>query len=154
MVKTYSAGKVFLAAAIFILLQSSSALAGLCLAIDDRTGSSASLAIGFEDELCLSFKHSIYNSTVEEIFAVRERGLQLIRLRYSEARLVEFYGYEQADFEDGVWVVRPEAALLRALNLSVSDSSKMKLILRSAASLRAIRLPSGGALRISVAACD
>jgi len=139
---------------LLLTVSRSPAYAGLCFNIEKNAGAAERILTAVGDQLHLSFNHSIYNSAVEEIFAVREEGFQLTRLRYSEARLVEFYGYEKADFEDGIWSVTPEPVLLHDLNLRVSDSSRMKLTLRSATSLRDIRPPSGAALRITVAACN
>jgi hypothetical protein len=148
------AARIVFAAAVFVLFQSTAAIAGLCLVINREAGTSKTMEITIGDELSLSFKHSIYGSAVEEIFTLREEGFELTQLRYGEARLVDFYGYEQADFQNGVWVVKPSPALLPSLNLSVSDSSGMNLILRSSAGLRGFQLPPGRALRLSVAICN
>ena len=75
----------------------------------------------------LSFRHSIYGSQVEELFALRREGFQLTQLRYSEARLVDFYGYENAELENGAWVVNPPPVLLPSLSLSTSADAAMSL---------------------------
>lgn len=106
------------------------------------------------DQFHLRFKHSIYGSTVEEIFTVREPGLELSELRYSEASLVAFYGHERSREENGSWIVTPEALLYPTLNLRVSDDSAMTLTLTSATKSRDFLLPPGGALRVAVAACE
>jgi NMT1-like family len=63
---------------------------------------------GPDTELRLSFNHLMYGSAVEEIFQVQGDGFHLIQLRYSERRLVDFYGYESAQFVGGAWIVTPQ----------------------------------------------
>jgi hypothetical protein len=63
---------------------------------------------GPDTELRLSFNHSMHGSAVEEIFQVQGDGFHLIQLRYSERRLVDFYGYESAKFVGGAWIVTPQ----------------------------------------------
>lgn len=147
------AAKPFLLTTLIALLPSFPAHAGLCVVSESQTQRPESVSVAIGDELRLFFKHSIYGSDVEEIFAVRQEGLELIQLRYGEARLVDFYGYEQARREDGVWIVTPEPRMIRSLNLHVSDHAALKLVLHSVTGSYALKLPRDGALRVGLGEC-
>lgn len=112
------------------------------------------MPIAAGDQLRLHFKHSIYGSAVEEILTVRAQGLQLTELRYSEARLVEFYGHEQALHENGVWVVRRDSVIFPVLNLRVSNAAAMNLSVHTKANPAYFHLPPGSALRVGVSSCQ
>ncbi len=88
-----------------------------CVELMSDAGVQRSVPIRLGSTLRLSFRHSIYGSQVEEAFAVGRDGFHLTQLRYSEARLVDFYGYENAKHEDGMWIVRPRPAVIPSLNL-------------------------------------
>lgn len=144
--------QILLVALVFLSI-SLSAFAAPCLKIESGTDQLQLVQTAVGDQLRLRFKHSIYGSTVEEILAVREQGLELTELRYSEARLVEFYGHEQARQENGNWVVAPEPIVFPALDLRVSDDGALILILQTAKMDHAWPLRAGGAFRIAVSAC-
>lgn len=129
-------------------------LAAFCLTIETSAGKRYVTLTNPTDQFIVRFKHSIYGSTVEEIFTVREQGLELTQLRYSEARLVEFYGHERARKENGLWIVAPDPVHLPALNLGVSQDARMNLSLLSATRSTQFQLPPGGASRVAVAACE
>jgi len=129
------------------------AFAQLCLDIDGSDPGGKTIPINSGDQVRLHFKHSIYGSAVDEIFTVREQGLQLTELRYGEARLVDFYGHEQSHRENGVWVVRPHPVIFPALRLSVSDDAAMSLFVHTAVTPVNLRVPPGSALRVSVSSC-
>ncbi|MGZ8479747.1 MAG: hypothetical protein ACXW6K_17290 [Candidatus Binatia bacterium] len=101
----------------------------------------------------LSFRHSIYGSQVEEVFSLRRDGFQLTQLRYSEARLVDFYGYENADLENGAWVVNPPPVLLPSLNLNISADATMALYFDRRYDSKPLTIRPTGALRLTVASC-
>lgn len=101
----------------------------------------------------LSFRHSIYGSQVEEVFSLRRDGFQLTQLRYSEARLVDFYGYENADLENGAWVVNPPPVLLPSLNLNISADAAMALYFDRRYDSKPLTIRPTGALRLTVASC-
>lgn len=101
----------------------------------------------------LTFRHSIYGSQVDELFALRQDGFQPRQLRYAEARLAEFYGHDNAKFDKGAWVVQPNAALLPSVNLILSADAAMALHFEELANRETILLQPGGALRLTVASC-
>jgi len=102
----------------------------------------------------LSFRHSIYGSQVEELFALRREGFLLTQLRYSEARLVDFYGYESAKLDNGAWVVRPPPMLLPSLSLNTSADAAMTLHLDRHGDAKPLAIQPTGALRLTVASCS
>ena len=104
-------------------------------------------------EVRLSFQHSLYGSRVEEIFHILSNGFQLAELRYSEQRLVEFYGHENANFEESVWVVRAPPARFLALNLRVSSDASMSVLFDKPPQRQQLTVPADTALRLTVAAC-
>jgi hypothetical protein len=108
------------------------------------------LPIAEDDELCLSFRHSVYGSTVLEAFAVGPGGLELRQLRYSEARLADYYGYDHANRVGKLWIVEGHGRSHPRLSLRVSHDSEMKLTVGPhAIDLRDL-VVAGGAVQISV----
>jgi hypothetical protein len=80
------------------------------------------------DPVRLNFRHSIYESAVEEEFAVTAEGLRLVRLRYAEMRAAEFYGHEDARREGDAWVVDAPPVIHPSIVLRVSRGSRMRLM--------------------------
>ena len=125
----------------------------MCVEIKNDNGIERSVPVRLKSTLRLSFRHSIYGSQVEELFTVRRNGFELTQLRYSEARLVDFYGYEDAKHENGVWIVAPMPALFPSLSLNSSADASMALRLEQQPDLLQPILQPGSALRLTVAAC-
>jgi hypothetical protein len=125
----------------------------LCLYLETAGRIVATIPAAPASELRLSFRHSLYGTTVEEIFDVRGDGLQTVRLVYAEPRLAEFYGREGARYEDGSWVATPERRTFAALHLRVSPDSSMQLYLDSRpVPLRELVEP-GAAVRVAATSC-
>ena len=101
----------------------------------------------------LSFRHSIYGSQVEELFALRRDGFLLTQIRYGEARLVDFYGYENAELENGAWVVNPPPVLLPSLSLNTSADGAMSLQFDRHGHTKPLAIQTTGALRLTLASC-
>jgi hypothetical protein len=101
----------------------------------------------------LSFQHSLYRSRVEEVFSILPSGFQLTELRYSERRLVEFYGHERATRDDTLWVVRPKSSLLTALNLHASSEASMSLLFDYPTDLIRLAVPTDTTLRLTIVSC-
>jgi hypothetical protein len=125
----------------------------MCVQLKTDTGAQRSVPINLGGTLRLSFRHSIYGSHVEELFALRRDGFQLTQLRYTEARLVEFYGHENARHENGLWIVKPTVALLPALVLRASPDAAMSLVFDRHPNATRIDIQPGSALRLTVASC-
>lgn len=125
----------------------------MCVELLSDTGAQPSVPIDLGNTLRLSFRHSIYGSHVEELFALRREGFQLTQLRYSEARLVDFYGYEYAKQENGAWVVNPPPVLLPSLSLNTSADAAMTLHLDRHGDAQPLAIQPTGALRLTVASC-
>lgn len=102
----------------------------------------------------LGFRHSIYGSAVEEEFVVEEAGLRLVRLRYGEARLAEFYGHEHARRDGDWWVVDAEPCLHSSITVRVSADSAMRLSTPSMTVPLTECIRAGGAIRMSVVSAD
>lgn len=85
------------------------------------------MAVSRGEAVRVGFRHSVYGSSVEEHFEVAEGGLRLVRLRYGEARLAEFYGHEHVVPADGHWIVDVPATLHATLPLRVSRDSAMRV---------------------------
>src|SRR3989338_598453 len=88
-----------------VLLANPAAAEFSCLKIERPLEQAITIPASVGEELRLSFRHSIYGSKVEEQFRITEDGLETTELRYSEARLVEFYGYDAARLDRGWWIV-------------------------------------------------
>lgn len=136
-----------------LLLPAPGGAGSLCLYLETAGRIVATIPAVPGSELRLSFRHSLYGTTVEEIFDVRRDGLQTTRLLYAEPRLAEFYGREGARYEDGSWVVIPEHRSLAALHLRVSPDSLMQLSLDSRPIPLSKLVEPGGAVSIAVASC-
>ena len=109
---------------------------------------------GPDTQLRLSFNHSMYGSAVEEIFQVQGDGFHLIQLRYSERRLVDFYGYESAKFVGGAWIVTPQQRIFPALDLHASPEASMTIALISPLDPKRFVIQNIKALRIRVVSCN
>ncbi|HSQ11814.1 MAG TPA: hypothetical protein VLM90_02310, partial [Candidatus Deferrimicrobium sp.] len=125
----------------------------LCVQLISDNTVKRSVPVQLGGAMRLSFSHSIYGSQVEEVFSLRRDGFQLTQLRYSEARLVDFYGYENAELENGAWVVNPPPVLLPALNLKISADAAMALYLDRRYDSKPLTIRPTGALRLTVASC-
>jgi hypothetical protein len=126
----------------------------LCVRVLNDNRIERSVPVRFGSTLRLNFRHSIYRSQVEELFAVRQNGFELTQLRYGEARLVDFYGYENAKHENGLWVVTPTPALLPSLSLILSADASMSLHFDRQANSKRLVIQPGSALRLTVATCE
>lgn len=98
------------------------------------------LRIGVEaaDEVCFRFRHSIYGSLVEEVFAPTANGLRQRQLRYEEPRLADYYGHEHSERSGDWWVVAGNGVLHASLLFRVSNDSEMELRIGE----RSVRLSS------------
>ena len=99
--------------------------------------------------LGIAFTHSIYGSQVEERFQINEASFESIDVRYSEARLVEFYGYESATRDGRWWVTRPARRKLQTLALRASQDS----IVRISVGKHTVSLADGSA-RVALGRCS
>lgn len=126
----------------------------LCVKLTDSAGNDRRIPVRAGAHMRLSFRHSIYGSQVDEVFSLLPGGFRLIQLRYSEARLVEFYGHESAQMENGVWVVTPAPAFFSSLNLDLSPDGAMSFYIDQEPNRRRLGLPLRGALRLSAATCE
>lgn len=137
-----------------LLLTPVSTSAGLlCLRLESSGRILNSVPAEPGNQFRLGFIHSLYGSKVEEVFTIREQGLELVRLRYAEPRLVEFYGHDQARYEDGLWVVTPPPAVFPALDVRVSPGASMDLFLDLIPSPVKLFVRPGEALHITVSSC-
>ena len=126
----------------------------LCVRLSDASGIVRSVPAQLGDALRLKFRHSIYGSQVEELFTLRPGGFALSQLRYSEARLVDFYGHENAVKEAGMWVVTPAPALISALHVNLSADAAMSLRFDRSTGSEPVTIQPNGALRLTVASCQ
>ena len=126
----------------------------LCLSVERGNGAAATMAVALGDEVRLSFSHSIYGSSVEEHFRVTQEGLQLVRLRYAEQRLAEFYGHEAARREGDWWVVEGESRVPSPLTLRASAESSITITVGPKKIPLWKPVEPGGGVRLSVVACD
>ncbi len=146
---------LFLASVLLALLFSAKGGATpLCVHLKTDSGSERSLPVKIGGSMRLSFRHSIYGSQVDEVFSLRPGGFELTQLRYGERRLVEFYGHENAQLENGVWIVTPTPTLLSSLNLHLSADAAMFLHVDQNPNSQPHIIQPGGALRLTVASCD
>lgn len=126
----------------------------LCLKMEGELKQVSTLFVRIGEETHLRFRHSIYGSEVEEQFRIARGGLQLFRLRYAEARLAEFYGHDNARFEQGWWVVKRDYPMIPTLHLRVSPESSLSLSLGSARiPLSELAIPDG-LVRVRVIPCE
>jgi hypothetical protein len=126
----------------------------MCVQLKTDTGAQRSVPINLGSPLRLSFRHSIYGSQIEEVFVLRRDGFELVQLRYGEARLVDFYGYENAEHENALWVVTPTPTLLPSLNLILSADASMSLHFDRHANFKQLVIQPGSALRLTVVSCE
>jgi hypothetical protein len=134
-------------------LAPSGADAGFCLHVEARDGPVAALPVTDGEEVRLAFRHSLYGSPVEEAFRVTAEGLRLVRLRYGEERLVEFYGHEAARREGDWWIVETEGPARGTLVLRASPESQVRITVgRRRVPLGEGEEP-GRRVRLAVAAC-
>lgn len=87
----------------------------------------ATYPVSSGDKLYIAFSHSIYGSRVEEEFRMGPTGFETTQVRYSELRLVEFYGHESAKSANGWWVVDNPGRNLQSLDLRVSQESSIRI---------------------------
>ena len=133
-------------------LGSPAAAQNVCLTLD-MDQQVVTYPVGIGDNLHLSFRHSIYDSQVEEQFQVVPGGFRAIKLRYAELRLVEFYGHESATNENGWWIVHNPGREFPTLDLRASRESSLRItFLDQTISLRSDTAIDGRA-RLSVSAC-
>ena len=125
----------------------------MCVELLSDTGAPRSLPIDLGGKLRLSFRHSIYGSLVEELFTLRRDGFLLTQIRYGEARLVDFYGYENADLDNGAWVVNPPPLLLPSISLNTSAVGAMSLQLIRHDHTKPLAIQTTGALRLTLTSC-
>jgi hypothetical protein len=118
-----------------------------CITVQ-RQAEMASYPVAGGDLLRISFTHSIYGSQVEERFQVKDESFDSLDVRYSERRLVEFYGYESATWIAGSWVAHPAKRRYQILALRGSQDSPIRISFRN----RIITV-SDGAARISLEPC-
>jgi hypothetical protein len=127
--------------------------AGICLRVEAGGGLVATFPVAAGEEVRLAFRHSLYGSPVEEAFRVTAEGFHLVRLRYGEERLVEFYGHEGARREGDWWVVETGGPARGSLVLRASPESRVRVTVGP----RRIPLGEGGEpgrrVRLAVAAC-
>jgi hypothetical protein len=125
----------------------------MCVELVSDAGVQRSVPIRLGSTLRLSFRHSIYGNRVEEVFRLRADGFHLTKLRYAERRLVEFYGYEDAVSEDGMWIVRPRPAVIPSLSLRTSSDASLSLFLDYEKPSIQLDMPTDSALRLTIAHC-
>jgi hypothetical protein len=113
-----------------------------------------SLEVTLDSTLRVRFRHSNYGSQVEEIFALRPDGFELVELRYGEARLVDFYGHEHGRFDNGAWVVKPAPTLIPRLNLQASHDAELSVAFGPRQSQQPIVVQPNSALRLTVEQCN
>jgi hypothetical protein len=147
---TFKRNWFLLGALCALLLPAMSNAQSWCVHTTDDGGNQRRVPVSLGRKLHLNFTHSIYASQVEEIFLIRSNGFELTQLRYGEARLAEFYGFENSRLENGVWIVTPPAALLPALNLNLSNHALMSLRIED----KILTLQPARAHRVSVGACS
>jgi len=134
-------------------LPADSGAQSLCIRLTNASGVERSMPVAAGTILRLRFRHSIYGSPVEERFALQRDGFQLIQLRYGEARLVDFYGHEKAELEDGDWVINPTPRIFPSLHFNVSTDKSMALLFDHHDDYKPIMIRPTGALRLTVVSC-
>jgi hypothetical protein len=82
------------------------------------------------DVLTIAFTHSIYGSRIEERFQVNGGSFEPVDIRYSELRLVEFYGFESAARDGAWWVARPARRHYPSLALRATQDSPIRISFR------------------------
>ena len=125
-----------------------------CVQLTKGTSLVQQVPITLGSAMRLKFRHSIYGSQVEEIFALQHDGFHLTQLRYGEARLVDFYGHENARFDNDVWVVSPAPIQFPSLSLTTSAETPISLYFENQSQFNPLITQSSGALRLTVASCE
>jgi len=120
----------------------------LCVTLESAA-QTPTYAVADGDLLEIAFTHSIYGSQVEERFQFKGASFQSVDVRYSEPRLVDFYGYESATLAGDWWVVRPATRHHRTLILRASQDSPIRVRFRDHTFLL-----KDGATRISLGVCS
>ena len=133
------------------LLPAGVSATSLCVHVEKDGFLWRSLPAILGSEARLNFFHSIYGSGVEEVFRLHPDGFHLIELRYAERRLVEFYGYEEADYKNGMWVVKPRPAAISSLSLRTR--SQVSVLFDQQTTPIPLTMPADSALRLTVGAC-
>ncbi|MGH7770760.1 MAG: DUF1850 domain-containing protein [Candidatus Binatia bacterium] len=125
----------------------------ICLKVEAERSHVATVPTSEGKEMRLSFRHSVYGSQVEEQFRITQNGFQIMKLRYAEPRLLEFYGHEYGRLEEGWWVVEGARRKIVTLELRVSQDSLLRIYLnRKTLSLSEMVEP-GGLVRLGVTSC-
>ena len=121
----------------------------LCLQLD---GAAPALAIPVADgdEAQISFRHSVYGSSVREHFRLLDAGLQLARVSYAELRLAEFYGHETARLDGSWWVVPGRGPILPFVILRVTSGSEMAVAVGRWTMRLSDAVEPGGRVRLTV----
>jgi len=146
---------LFLCSVLLALLFSAKAGATpLCIRLKTDAGGERSLPVKIGGSMRLSFRHSIYGSQVDEVFSLRPGGFELTQVRFGEARLAEFYGYEIASRDNDVWVVTPRPVLLSSLKLNLSADAAMSLYFDQSPYAKQLVIQPGSALSLAVESCD
>lgn len=127
--------------------------AGICLRVEAGGGPVATFPVADGEEVRLAFRHSLYGSPVEEAFRVTAEGFHLVRLRYGEERLVEFYGHEGARREGDWWIVETGGPPRGTLMLRVSPESRVRVTVGPRRIPLGEGREPGGRVRLTVAAC-
>jgi hypothetical protein len=125
----------------------------VCVGLIAEAHNQRRLVVALGSTMRVRFRHSIYGSQVEEYFAVRQHGFELAELRYGEARLVEFYGYEQGRFENGNWLVKPAPLLFPRLDLRASQDAALSVDFDPPQKTQPIVVRPNSTLRLSVERC-
>ena len=136
------------------LLSAPVAAQPICLKVEAERNHVATVPTSEGKEMRLSFRHSVYGSQVEEQFRITQNGFQIIRLRYAESHLLEFYGHEYGRLEEGWWVVEGDRRKIVTLELRVSQDSHMHISFGpEIISLRELVEP-GNLVRVGVTSCE
>jgi hypothetical protein len=117
---------IVLAGLLLLVLGRAGAAETLCLAID-KGAATTHHPVSAGDPLKILFTHSIYGSHVEERFQINAASFESVDVRYSEPRLVEFYGYESAMRLGNWWVARPPRRQFQSLAVRASSHSSIRI---------------------------
>jgi hypothetical protein len=152
--------KRWLPAQLFLLLAALAAIppagasaASLCIQVQKNGLPWRTIPVSSGSEVRLSFQHSIYGSRVEELFHLAPDVFHLTELRYAERRLAEFYGYEDANHKNNMWVVPPRPAAISSLSLRTSAAASLSLFFDQEQNSLELAMPPDSALQLTIAAC-
>jgi hypothetical protein len=140
-------------AALMATVPAGATTASLCVQVEKDGLPWRSIPARPGGEARLSFQHSIYGSRVEEVFRLAPDAFHLTALRYAEPRLVEFYGYDGAVYENGAWVVRPRSSKTSSLGLRTSSAAPMLLAVEQEQRFIHLAMPADSVLRLTIASC-